>query len=179
LDWILNADVSDRSAHADGNGILECAEFIALHSFILYSVSLPRILISSCQPLTSLSSVSLPLLPSLPSSFFFFYHSFFASPSVTSILLPTRLHLFLLTSLSPPTPPVPVFRPCFYLLISLFLSLSFPLHLSHFECPSFPPVCLLLCDPYQHLFFLLSIPASLFSFTPPAIIHLSLIILNV
>lgn len=111
-----------------GNVLLECAEFIAFQIFMLYSPEPPKILISSCQPLSSLSSVSHPSPIATFILLFFFYHSFFIALSVPSILLPARLHLFFLTSLSF----LPVFQPwlfppCFSVTLALFcpsLSLS-------------------------------------------------------
>ena len=92
----------------------------------------------SCQPLTSLSSFS---LIRFPSSFllFFFFNIASLSLSVPSILLPTRLHLFFLTSLSF----LPVFQPWFFppsftVTLSLFRLISFTFHdlLSFILCAS-------------------------------------------
>lgn len=110
---------------------------------MLYSLSPPRILISSCQPLTSLSAVSHPS-PSPPSSFFFFYHSFFIVLSVPSILLPApSAPLLFDVSLIPP-------RLSTLVISSIFQCYphSLPPHLSHFPCPPFLPstsILLFLC----------------------------------
>lgn len=84
--------------------------------------------------LSLLCPLSLIPLLSLPSSFFF-YHSFFIALSVPSILLPTRLHLFFLTSLSF----LPVFQPWFFppsFTVTLSLSLS-PASSLSLSVPSF------------------------------------------
>lgn len=127
-----------------GNTLLECAEFIAFQIFMLYSPSHPKILISSCQPLTSLSSVFHPSSPTLILLLLlFFLHSFFIALSVPSILLQARLHLFFLTSLSF----LPVFQPWLFppsftvtLALSCPISLSLPLSY-FFPVPSFPFLC--------------------------------------
>lgn len=119
-----------------GNMRLECAEFIAFQIFMLYSPSPPKILISSCQPPPSLSSVS---HPSAIATFIFlsflFYHSFFIALSISSILLPARLHLFFLTSLSF----FPVFQPwLFPPSFTVILPLSWPISLTFCALLSFP-----------------------------------------
>lgn len=66
----------------------------------------------------------------------FFIHGFFISPSVPSILLAARLHLFFLTSLSL----LPVFQPwLFPPSFTVTLTLSCPVSLSRYV-PSFPPL---------------------------------------
>lgn len=119
-----------------GNMRLECAEFIAFQIFMLYSPSPPKILISSCQPPPSLSSVS---HPSAIATFIFlsflFYHSFFIALSISSILLPARLHLFFLTSLSF----FPIFQPwLFPPSFTVILPLSWPISLTFCALLSFP-----------------------------------------
>ena len=85
-------------------------------------------------------------------SFFFFYHSFFIALSVPSILLPARLHLFFLTSLSF----LPVFQPwLFPPSFSVTLTLSRPISLTLRALLSFP-LCPSFCfsvtpHPHQHL----------------------------
>ena len=103
--------------------------------------------------LSLLCSLSLILLLSLPPSFFFFfYHSFFIALSVPSILLPARLHLFFLTSLSF----LPVFQPwLFPPSFSVTLTLSRPISLTLRALLSFP-LCPSFCfsvtpHPHQHL----------------------------
>lgn len=131
----LNAGLSD--GYVFGNILLECAESIAFQMFMLYSLSPPRILISSCQPFTSLSSLA---HPSPISTFiflsFFFYHSFFIALSIPSILLPARPSAPLLfdVSLIPP-------RLSTVVISSIFQCYPHSLlpHLSHFPCPPFLP----------------------------------------
>lgn len=105
--------------------------------------------------LSLLCSLSLILLLSLPPSFFFlffFYHSFFIALSVPSILLPARLHLFFLTSLSF----LPVFQPwLFPPSFSVTLTLSRPISLTLralLSFPLYPSFCFsVMPHPHQHL----------------------------
>lgn len=103
--------------------------------FMLYSLSPPRILISSCQPLTSLSSLAHPS-PISASIFlsFFFYHSFFIAHSLPSILLQAGPSAPLLFDVS-------LIPPCLSTVVisSIFQCYpqSLPPHLSHFPCPPF------------------------------------------
>lgn len=81
----LNAGLSDCCVY--GNILLGCAESIAFQVFMLYSLSPPGILISSCQlltflyPLAHLSPISTFIIPFLKN------HGFFIAHSVPSILL--------------------------------------------------------------------------------------------
>lgn len=112
--------------------------------------------------LSLLCSLSLILLLSLPPSFFFlffFYHSFFIALSVPSILLPARLHLFFLTSLSF----LPVFQPwLFPPSFSVTLTLSRPISLTSFPSLSVHPFVSLLCP--IHINISLPFPLPYFSF---------------
>lgn len=134
---------------------------------MLYSLSPPRILISFCQPLTSLSSVSHPSpISTSILLFFFFYHSFFIALSIPSILLPARLHLFFLTSLSF----LPVFQPwLFPPSFTVILTFSRPISLT-FLALLFFPLCPSFCfsalpNPHHHL--------SLYLFLEYVIFHTS------
>lgn len=85
--------------------------------------------------LSLLCPLSLSRLLSLPSSFFFFLHSFFIALSIPSILLLARLHLFFLTSLSF----LPVFQPwLFPPSFTVTLTLSRPISLTFRALLSFP-----------------------------------------
>lgn len=128
-----------------GNMRLECAEFIAFQIFMLYSPSPPKILISSCQPPPSLSSVS---HPSAIATFIFlsflFYHSFFIALSISSILLPSPSTPFLFdVSLILPRLSTLVISSIFHRYPSSLLA-----HLSHFLCPPFLPTVSILF--FQH-----------------------------
>lgn len=112
LDWLLCLY---------GNVLLECAEFIAFQIFMLLLLSPPRILISSCQPLTSMSFVS-----------------YFSSISV--FFLPFFLPLLLYRSLHPihltpgPSAPLPfdvsLISPCLSTLVISYIFHCF-LHSQH------------------------------------------------
>lgn len=81
----VNAGLSDCCVWA--NTLLGAAESIAFQVFMLYSLSPPGMLISSCQPLTfpdpraHLSPISSFIIP------FFENHGFFIARSIPSILL--------------------------------------------------------------------------------------------
>lgn len=131
-------------------GLTECHVFMVICAWNVQNslpsrfscFILPHLLKYSYHP------VSLPLpcppspilLLSLPSSFFlfllfFFHHSFFIALSISSILLPARLHLFFLTSLSF----FPVFQPwLFPPSFTVILPLSWPISLTFCALLSFP-----------------------------------------
>lgn len=171
----VNAGLSDCCVWA--NTLLGGAESIAFQVFMLYSLSPPGMLISSCQPLTfpdpraHLSPISSFIIPFLKTT-----ASLSLAPSHPSYSRPTRLYLFLLTSLSF----FPVFQPR---LLPPSFSATLAHHPAHFPCPPFlpsPAVLLSLRDAlaapestslflFLLLFFRVCDPSTL-----PDIIHLAL-----
>lgn len=138
----MSAGLSD--CRVCGNILPECAEPIAFQMFVLYSLSPPKTLISSCQPLTSPSSLTHPSPISTTIFLFLFflppllYHSLHLNhlpPSIFLFLPPARLQLFFLTSLSF----LPVFQPwLFPPSFTVTLALSCPISLTFRVLLSFP-----------------------------------------
>lgn len=133
-----------------GNMLLECAEFIAFQIFMLYSPSPPKILISSCQPPPSLSSVS---HPSAIATFIFLSFSFFSfftiaslsrSPSHPSYSQPVYTFSFWRLSHSSPSFNLGYFlhlSPLSFLSPGPSLSLSVPSFPSHCVHPFLSTLC--------------------------------------
>ena len=154
----LNAGLSDccACAYAYGNMLLECAGFIAFQISMLYSVSSPRILISSCHPLTSLSSVS---HPSPNSTFILLFLPQLLYRPLRPIHLtpdPSAALLFDVSLIPPPSFNLGSFLHLSQLpSLSLFLSFSRLISLT-FRALLFFPLCLSGCFsvtayPHQHL----------------------------
>lgn len=134
----LNAALS--GFYVSSNVLVEGAEFIVFQIFMLYLVSPLRTLISSFQPLTSLSSVT-----HLSPISYLYLHPFFtiAFLSLSPINLTPGPFAPLLfdVSLIPPRLSTLVFSSIFQR-----YPLSRP-HFSHFQCPPFLPVRLFLWSP--------------------------------
>lgn len=176
----LNAGLSD--GYVGANILWERAECIAFQTPMLYSLSPPGTLTSSCQPL-NFSVLS-------PSSFSYLHlhlslssdHRFFIARSVPSILLPARPSAPLLFDVS--LIPSRLSAALISSILQRYPGSLTP-HLSHFPCPPFrPSLPILFClpvsvrsPPTSFTIFLLSTSlfriCNLSNFPAPSIIHIS------